>query len=53
MLKERLITPKGSPFSGTEQPAGDFFFRKATGKLLRRAAQQPAGRFNANALTFI
>jgi len=24
MLKERLVTPKGSPFSGTEQPAGDF-----------------------------
>jgi len=24
MLKERLITPKGSPFSGTKQPAGDF-----------------------------
>jgi hypothetical protein len=52
MLKERLITPKGSPFSGTEQPASDFF-RKTTGKLLRRAAQRPAGRFNANALTIL
>jgi len=26
MLKERLAAPKGSPFSETEQPAGDFLW---------------------------